>query len=221
VCFRISPLAFAVRNEDPPRETDVRHVVELELSGLGMRPVDNNPSLLYSITYTEIALGLVAWEVWAADAATAEAAIKERAGADAFLADYTTGEPFKEPDYTAELGGARRSAGLPPSIILTVGVDDDQTRILQGHFTDCRFVARTFDSIRPDMCGSLIPTLVLIDARAKTGKEFTMELRAAACGRFLPVAAITTDEQLPLGADVALDPVDPSSWVDPIRRLLP
>jgi len=221
VCFRISQTAFAVRNEDPPRPTEARGIVELELSGLGMRPVDNNPSLLYSITYTEIALGLVAWEVWAADAAAADTEIKKRAGADAFLGDYATDEPFKEPDYTAELGGARRSAGLPPSIILTVGVDEERTRALQHHFTDCRFVTRTFDAIRPDMCGSLIPTLVLIDAEGQTGKEFTMELRAAACGRFLPVAAITAGAQVPLGADVALDPDDPSSWVDPIRKLLP
>lgn len=221
VCFRISPTAFSVRNEDPPRETDAREQASLELSALGLRPVDSNPPLLYTITYTEIALGLVQWEVWAADRAAADAAIRERAGADAFLADYTTGEPFKEADYTAELGGARRAAGLPPSIILTVGVDDEKTRVLHSHFSDCRFIGRTFDTIKPDMCGSLIPTLVLIDAQDSSGKEFAMELRAAACGRFLPVAAITADAQLPLGADVALDPADPSSWVDPIRRLLP
>jgi len=221
VCFRISPTSFAIRNEDPPRQTDAREQVSLELSGLGLRPVATNPPLLYMITYTEIALGLVQWEVWATDADTADAAIRQRAGADSFLDDHVAGEPLKEADYTAELGGARRSAGLPPSIILTIGVEEDEARSLQGHFSDCRFVSRTFESIAPDMCGSMIPTLVLIDARAKTGKEFTMELRAAACGRFLPVAAITTDTQVPLGADVALDPTDPSSWIDPIRRLLP
>ena len=219
--FRISPQAFALRNEAPPRETDVVQRVALELSALGLQPVDTNPSLLYAITYTEIALGLVQWEVWAADAATATAAINTRAGADAFLGDYNEDEPFKEADYTAELGGARRTAGLPPSIVLTVGVEEDQTRALQGHLSDCRFVTRTFDSIKPDMCGALIPTVVLIDATGQPGKDFVMELRAAACGRFLPVAAITSDRQLPLGADVALDPVDPTTWVDPIRRLLP
>ena len=220
-CFRVSPAAFAIRHEDPPRETDVLAQLALELSANGMRPVDTNPSLLYAITYTEIALGLVQWEVWAADAAAAEAAIKERAGADAFLGDYAADAPFKEADYTAELGGARRTAGLPPSIILTVGVGEDQARALQGHLSDCRFETRTFDTIAPEMCGALIPTVVLIDATGQTGKEFAMELRAAACGRFLPVAAITTDRQLPLGADIALDPADPTAWVDPIRRLLP
>lgn len=220
-CFRISPKAFAIRNEAPPRETDVLLQLAKELEASGMQPVDTNPSLLYAITYTEIALGLVQWEVWAADSAAAEAAIAERAGADAFLGDYATDEPFKEADYTAELGGARRAAGLPPSIVLTVGVANEKTRALQTHLTDCRFETRTFDTIQPEMCGALIPTVVLIDATEQTGKEFVMELRAAACGRFLPVAAITTDTQLPLGADIALDPADPDTWVDPIRRLLP
>ena len=71
------------------------------------------------------------------------------------------------------------------------------------------------------MCGGIIPTVVVIDASAQTGKEFVMELRAAACGRFLPVVAVTPDTVVPLGADIALDPAEPSSWVEPIRRLLP
>ena len=220
-CFRISPQAFAIRNEPAPRETDVRQQLTMELSGVGMQPVDTNPSLLYAITYTEIALGLVQWEVWAADGAAADAAIQARAGADAFLGDYAADAPIREADYTAELGGARRSAGMPPSVILTVGVGDDQTRAMQAHLTDCRLITRTFDTIQPDMCGALIPTVILVDATGQTGKEFVMELRAAACGRFLPVAAITSDRQLPLGADIALDPADPAAWVDPIRRLLP
>jgi hypothetical protein len=218
-CFRISPQAFAVRNENPPRETEVLQLVSAELSALGLQPVDMNPSLLYAITYTEIALGLVQWQVWAPDAAAANAAIAARAGADAFLGDYS--EEFKEADYTAELGGARRTAGLPPSVILTVGVDETSARAIQHHMSDCRFETRTFDSIKPEMCGALIPTVVVVDATAQTGKEFVMELRAAACGRFLPVAAVTPEQQVPLGADIVLDPADPNRWVDAIRRLLP
>ncbi len=194
VCFRVSPEVFAIRNEPPPRESELRE---------------------------QIALGIVQWEVWAVDEETASRVISARAGEDAFLGDYSTDEPFKEPDYTAELGGARRSAGLPPSIVLTIGMNEDQTRELQGHLLECRFVTRSFDSIKPEMCGAIIPTVVLIDATGQTGKEFVMELRAAACGRFLPVAAVTSDTQLPLGADIALHPSDPDTWVDPIRRLLP
>ncbi len=221
ICFRVSPDVFSVRRDAPPRDTDIVDQVTLELSVSGMQPVATNPPLLYAITYTEIALGIVQWEVWAADAKTAEAAISARAGADAFLGDYATDEPFKEPDYTAEMGGARRNAGLPPSIVLTIGVDEDRTRALEGNLPDCRFITRDFDSITPEMCGGIIPTVVLIDASGPTGKEFVMELRAVACGRFLPVAAVTSDAQVPLGADIALDPTNTDTWVDPIRRLLP
>jgi hypothetical protein len=219
--FRVSPDVFSTRHDPPPRESDIVDLVAKELSGRGLEVVDSNPSLLYAITYTEIALGLVAWDVWAPDKATAMAALSARAGDDAFLGDYATDEPFQEADYTAELGGARMLAGLPPSVVLTVGVGEDQTRAIQGHLSDCRFVTHTFDTIKPDMCGAIIPTVVLVDASAQVGKEFVMELRAAACGRFLPVAAVTTDTVVPLGADLTLDPARPEAWVEPIRRLLP
>jgi len=217
----VTPGVFAIRNETPPRETEALRQVALELTGMGLQPVSTNPDLLYAITYTEIALAIVQWEVWAVDAKTAQDALATRAGLDAFLGDYSTDEPFKEPDYTAEFGGARRSAGLPPSIVLTIGVDEDKMRELQHHLIDCHFVTHTFDTIQPEMCGAIIPTVVVVDTTGQTGKEFVMELRAVACGRFLPVAAVTSDTQVPLGADVALDPSDPDTWVDPIRRLLP
>lgn len=220
-CFRISPEVFSIRNEPPPRETNLADRLRETLTGLGLKHVDTSPDLLYTITYTEIALGLVAWDIYAADKATADAALAARAGADAFLGDYDTDEPFKEADYTAELGGARMLAGLPPSVVLTVGVDEDSARVLQNHMSDCRFVTHTFDTIQPEMCGAIIPTVVLVDASQQVGKEFVMELRAAACGRFLPVAAVTPDKVVPLGADMALDPSNPDSWVDPIRRVLP
>lgn len=221
VGFRISLDVFSVRNETPPRATDACDKLRLALVGRGLELVDSNPSLLYTITYTEIALGLTAWDVYATDLAASNAALAARAGADAFLGDYNTDEPFKEADYTAELGGARKLAGLPPSVVLTIGLDEDKTRSIQGHLSDCRFVTHTFDTIQPEMCGGIIPTVVLIDASAPVGKEFVMELRAAACGRFLPVAAVTTDKVVPLGADITLDPAAPDTWIEPIRRLLP
>jgi len=221
VCFRVSQDTFAIRRDTPPRESDVIEQIALELTGMGMQPVDKNPGLLYAITYTEIALGIVQWEVWAPDKATADKAISARAGMDAFLGDYATDEPFKEPDYSAEIGGARRNAGLPPSIVLTIGVDEDRTRALEGNLPDCRFITRTFDDITPEMCGGIIPTVVVVDTSEPTGKDFVMELRAVACGRFLPVAAVTTDTLVPLGADITLNPSNPDAWVDPTRRLLP
>lgn len=220
--FRIAPQCFAVRNEEPPSHPDILQVVSERLQELGLSVVDSNPDRLYAITYTEIALGLVPWQVWSTEKAAADQALAERAGKDAFLADYTTEVSPTEADYnTAELGGARRVAGLPPSVVLAIGVDDDATKALQAHLTDCRFESRAFGTIQPEMCGSLIPTLVVIDATEPVGQEFVMELRAAACGRFLPVAALTPAAQVPLGADIALNPADPASWVEPLRRLLP
>ena len=221
VGFRISPDVFSVRNEPPPRATDACDQLRVALDGRGLTKVDSNPQLLYTITYTEIALGLVAWDIYATDKETSAAALAARAGADAFLGDYSTDEPFKEADYTAELGGARKLAGLPPSIVLTVGVGEEQTRTIQGHLSDCRFVTHEFGTIEPEMCGAIIPTVVLVETSTPVGKEFVMELRAVACGRFLPVAAVTTDKVIPLGADIALDPAAPDSWIEPIRRLLP
>lgn len=220
--FRVGPQVFAVRNEDPPRESDVLPVLRARLEEMGLQTVDTNPANLYAITYAEIALGLVQWAVWAPDRATADRTLAARAGQDAFLGDYAADAKPNEADYnTPELGGARRVAGLPPSVVLTIGVDDEATRAIQGHLGDCRFVSRAFGTIEPEMCGSLIPTVVVIDASEPVGQNFVMELRAAACGRFLPVAAITPARQVPLGADIALDPADPVGWVEPIRRLLP
>src|SRR3954447_25686341 len=54
VCFRVTPGTFSIRRDTPPRETDIIDQVALELSVSGMKPVMENPALLYAITYTEI-----------------------------------------------------------------------------------------------------------------------------------------------------------------------
>jgi hypothetical protein len=218
--FRVSPDVFAVRNEDAPGDTTVLADVRAALAERGLQQVSVNPPLLYVVTYAEIALGLVQWAVWATDAAAADAALQARAGEDSFLGDDRAGG-MREADYTAELGGARRNAGLPPSVILSVGVSGDRTAELASELTDCRFETRALGEIEPDMCGALVPTLVLVDATTRPGEEFVMRLREAACGRALPVVAVTAGGPPP-GADAAVDPATEStSWVAPIRRLLP
>lgn len=218
--FRVAPTTFAVRNEEPPGETAILSETTEALKAIGLQEVPANPALLYAITYTEIALGLVQWTIWSQDLATAEAALSVRAGHDAFLNDYDT-DGIKEADYSAELGGARRNAGLPPSIILTVGVDPAKATALGTHLSDCRIESRALGEIRPEACGSLIPTLVVVDTTGSEGQEFAMELRAAACGRFIPVVAVS-EAGTPLGADAAVSPAaDAAEWAEPIRRLLP
>jgi hypothetical protein len=219
--FRVNQEVFAVRNEDPPGETTVLADVRAALAERGLQQVSVNPPLLYVITYAEIALGLVQWAVWAADAAAADAALQARAGEDSFLNDYAGGGAMREADYTAELGGARRNAGLPPSLILSVGVSGDRAAELASELTDCRIETRALGEIEPDMCGALVPTLVLVDATTRTGEEFVMRLREAACGRVLPVVAVTAGGPPP-GADAAVDPgTESAAWLEPIRRLLP
>ncbi|HEV3400748.1 MAG TPA: hypothetical protein VG078_02915 [Acidimicrobiales bacterium] len=217
---RVSPRVFAVRAEEPPGDAAVLQRLTDSLAAQRLDDVGTDYPLVAVITYSEIALGPVAWSVWAPDADTAQADLHERVGRDAFFGDEVSPNPV-EPDYSAELGGARRLSGLPASLVLTLGIDADRTAALAEALTDCRFESRRLEAVTPDVCGSLLPTLMLVDATTPAGVEFIMEMRAAACGRFVPVVAVT-GAGVPLGADVAVDPASPpATWAEPIRRLLP
>jgi hypothetical protein len=219
--FRVDPGTFSIRDEDPPDPSPVLTDVAASLQELGMRRVDVSTALLYAITYAEIALGLVAWAIWSHDEATADASLAKRAGHDTFLGDDVPGAPVREADYTAELGGARRISGLPPSVVLTVGLQGPKLDDLGLLLDDCRIVSKAFGEIEPEACGSIVPNLIMIDTTASTGQEFAIQLRAAACGRFLPVVAVAPGGA-PLGADAAVDPAaGTDDWVETIRRLLP
>ena len=218
---RVSPRVFAVRDEEPPDDTQVLQRLAETLAARRLEDVGTDFPLVSVITYSEIALGPVGWAVWAPDADVAHADLHERVGRDAFLGDEVSPNPV-EVDYSAELGGARRLSGLPPSLVLAVGIDADRTDALAEVLTECRFESRPLDAVTPDVCGSLLPTLMLVDATTQGGREFVMELRAAACGRFVPVVAVSAEAGVPLGADVAVDPTTPPAmWAEPIRRLLP
>ncbi|MCA1690792.1 MAG: hypothetical protein LC733_00820 [Actinobacteria bacterium] len=223
VCVRISDDAFIVRNEEPPRETTALRDVGAALAAKGLTNVGTDLPAITVITYTTITLGFVSWNLWSVDLPQGEAALAAKATAESFLENRTYFEPAREADYnTAELGGARRNAGLPPSVVLTVGLDQTTVAPLEETLADCRFESRAFGEITPDGCGSLIPTLVLIDASEQQGKDFCMQFRAAACGRFIPVLAVTPDAVPPLGADMAVSSgQDPHAWIQPIRTLLP
>ncbi len=219
--LRVSPNTLAIRAEEPPDKTDALERAADLLAARGLTDVGSDYPLVGVITYGEIALGPVAWNVWSIDAATASADLTERAGRDTFLGDDLKAEP-EEADYSAELGGARRLSGLPPSLVLTLGVAHETVDAVAAVLPDCRFVSKPLDEVTPDACGSLLPTLMVVDATTPVGREFVMELRAAACGRLVPVVALTDDGELPLGADVAFAPGSaPVDWVQPIRALLP
>lgn len=219
--IRITPQTFAVRSEEPPGDTDVAQRVGAALAARGLRDLGTDFPIVGAITYSEIALPPVNWAVWAPDPATGTAELNERAGRDAFLGDETSPVP-QDMDYGAELGGARRLSGLPPSLVLALGLRPTAVDDLAAALPECRFESRALEAVTPDVCGSLLPTLMLIDATAQSGREFIMEMRAAACGRVIPVLALTADGSVPLGADAAVDPgTPPSTWVEKVRGLLP
>ena len=63
---------------------------------------------------------------------------------------------------------------------------------------------------------------MVVDASDRTGIEFIMELRAEACGRYVPVVALTETSELPRGADSVVDlRQPPTAWAEPVRALLP
>jgi len=222
--LRVAPDTFIVRNEDPPFDCTVLADIAAQLSSQGLSHVAVDLPAIQAITYAELSLGAGSWALWAPDLAAGERALADRVAEESFMTDDVglgDGQP-RDADFSAELGGARRVAGLPPSLILAVGVPEGEARRLKAAFPNCRMHVTTFEETPPSACGTLIPALVVVDATERTGQEFIMELRTEACGRFLPVAALTRQAEAPLGADIALDPDGGAdSWVEPVRNLLP
>lgn len=222
--FRVADNVFTVRNEPPREESTVLEDVMDALREIGLGEVAVDHPLVQPITYTEIALGQMSWTLWSTDFATGDQALIARAGADKFFTDAPMFEP-DEPgtaDFSAELGGARKLAGLPAALVLTVGLDEGRETDLRVALADCRLISKSFAEFPPSSCGALIPGVIVVDASDDTGRHFIMELRTEACGRFIPVVAVTESTDTPLGADEALDPRLPASaWAAPLRALLP
>lgn len=225
--FRVAPDTFIVRTDEPPGATAVLDDVAAELSARGLRPAGESLPAIVALTYAELSLSEgVGWSLWARDPTSGEADLAARVGAESYLdgAGVTSGGKAVPtgpvPDLSAELEGARRMAGLPATVVVAVGVGADKVNQLQPAMPECRFETVELDAAL-SACGALQPALVLVDATTQAGRDFIMEFRADACGRFLPVVALTPDD-VPLGADIALHPDhDPLSWVEPLRRLLP
>ncbi|MDQ3679080.1 MAG: hypothetical protein M3378_00740 [Actinomycetota bacterium] len=222
--FRITPRAFIVRADQPPSDSASLEHLAGELTARGLASVADDLPLIAALTYAELSLGGgVRWSLWAVDRSSGEAALQARVGAESFLEDAVVEEGTRpEPvlDVGAELEGTRRMLGLSPTVVVAVGLDGSALGRLQPGMPDCRFEPVPVD-MAIEACAVLGPALVLVDATGEAGRAFVAQLRSEARGRSLPVVALTPDE-LPLGADVALDPGhDPLTWVEPIRRLLP
>jgi len=222
--FRISPDTFMVRTDEAPGDTVALDTITAELKARGIGHVADELPLTTALAYAHLQLGTgVTWGLWATDRSAGEAALAARIDPDSSVQVYelaVDADQGQIADLSAGLEGARRLAGLPPSVIVVVGLDPDVFRQLQPSIPECRIEAVPL-AAGPDACGPLSPALVLVDATSQAGKEFIMEYRADACGRFLPVVALT-NEELPLGADETLSPdLEPLKWVGLIRALLP
>lgn len=219
--YRVAPAAFIIRVDEPPMETSAPDMVKGVLAAAGMGHVGTDLPGITQLTYSaQFSLGYVPWDMWAPDLEWAEAALSARTSEESFL-ESPTSRGNGAGDFTTEFGGARRVAGLPPSIVLSVGVDGSSLAPLEALMPDCHFIAKAFGEIQPDSCGALIPTVMIVDGTTTGGREFMTELRAAACGRTIPVLAVT-DQGVPLGANASIDPSAPAEdWVKPITELLP
>jgi hypothetical protein len=222
--LRISPDVFVMRNETPPSTTTLLDDAAAAFTDRGLQCVGEDHPLIQPITYTAISLGAASWTVWATDAATADAAFRVKLTTET---EFVAAEPGvlgteSALGFSAELGGARRLSGLPSSVILTVGVETARADELALQFPDCRLESRSFEEMPPEACGALIPNLIIVDATDQVGRDWAMEVRASACGRFLPVLGVVRDGGPPLGTDGALEadaPVD--AWIEPLRAMLP
>lgn len=218
--IRLTAEAFIVRAEEYPDDPLVMTVIRDALSRAGFHDVGHDP-LILAMTYTQISTAGGEWTLWGADPEAAREALRDRVTAESEPREFHE-DPFQVRGMGPQLEGARRLAGLPPTVVVAVGIERDLFHSLEALLPECRFEYRSLGEIAPDACGELGPSAILVDTTTQDGAEFVMELRAAACGRFLPVAAVGMGTTPPLGADIVLDPLSPiSSWRDRLRALLP
>lgn len=218
--FRISPTTFAVREEPTPDPATALDGLADCLRAHGLRPVGADPTLLVAITYTTVDLGAADWAVWSTNQTTGDADLAARAGQDSFLDDVPVPPPSPS-IHEAQRGGARRTAGLAPLVIVTVGLDKAKVDAMAGALGTCRIEARALGEIEPDACVSLMPDLMFVDATSATGMTFAFGLRATARGESLPMVALAAEGAW-TPADVTISPSEsPQDWADHIRRLLP
>jgi hypothetical protein len=220
--FRVTRSTFAVREEPLPEPSTCMDDLAECLREHGMRVVGADPSLLVAITYTVLDLGVSDWTVWSTNQLSAEADLAARAGIDTFFNDAPAVGPATTPRvHEAQRGGARRTAGLAPLVIVAVGIDKKAVDAMAAELGTCRIEARGVDEIDPDGCCALLPDLTFVDATTAAGMMFVLGLRATAQGEAMPLVAIAPNGTW-TPADVNVSPEgSPQEWAAHIRDLLP
>lgn len=222
--LRVANGVFLLRNEEPPDDSPILGMMVQAFSAWGLKEVGIDLPAMTQLVYTEFTLLAASWALWAADLAAGESALEARVTSESLLDSVPLAVDDLR-DLGAELGGARRLAGLAPSVILTVGVGADAVGQLTAGLPECRVITRGFDDISPEQCGSLTPTLIVVDAARAfgpgAGGAFIEGLRADPFCRFLPVAVVVSESEAPEAADISLDPEEPTAWAASLRRVLP
>lgn len=218
--FRVAPTTFAVRDEPLPDASPALDSLPATLRSFGLGPVGADPALLTAITYTAVDLAAADWAVWSTNQLTAEADIAARAGIDTFLDDAP--RPAPSPSiHEAQRGGARRTAGLAPLVVVAIGLTPAAVDAMAAALGNCRIEARGVDEIDPEGCGALMPDLAIVDATSGAGMAFTLALRATPRGERIPMVAVAPSGSW-TPADVTVSPTEsPEQWADHIRHLLP
>ena len=218
--FRVTDRTVLVRDEDPPGGSTVAAELTAALAARGLSPLGADFPAIVLLTYTVLDLGYAPWVLWSTDRATGEADLNAKATEESFLEGGPTSGGMPEPQNTDHARGARRVAGSPTRVLLAVGVGADVTTALQGGLADCTVERRAFGAIAPDECGSLLPTLVLVDATERRGGAFVLELQASD-GVRAPVVAVTAGAEMCAGADATVEAAAPPEvWMPLLRDLL-
>lgn len=220
LAHRVSDRTVIVRDEDTPAETTAPAEIAAALTVVGLRAVGADLPAVTMLTLTNLDLGYAPWMVWSTDLASGEEDLNAKVTEEAFLQGGSVfGAPI-EIDNSDLARGARRLAGAPSRILVTVGVGGDRTAVLREGLEDCQLDCRGFDQIEPGQCASLLPTLVLVDATGPDGSRFLDQLRVDRPGP-APVVAITTGAEMREGADATVDGGEPpAAWLPLIQALL-
>jgi hypothetical protein len=222
MAYRVTDRAVIVRDEEPPTEGSAAPAaVAAALAARGLSAVGSDLPAIGLLTYTNLDLGYAPWVLWSTDLATGEADLNAKATEETFLQSGPSAAYSADPANFEYVRGARRVAGDASRVVLTVGVGAAQAEALRDGLADCRLESRAFGEIEPGECGSLLPTLVLVDATGPAGDAFLVELDAGA-RLSASVVAITVGGGIRPGASATVDVADPpEAWAALIRDLLP
>ncbi|MDQ6840517.1 MAG: hypothetical protein M3137_19815 [Actinomycetota bacterium] len=223
LAYRVSGHTVLVRDEEPPTASSVPEDMATQLKARGLAAVGADLPAITLLTYTALDLGYAPWVLWSIDLPTGEADLHARATEESSLQQGPT--VAMTADYrnwadSVYVRGARRTAGAPTHVVITVGVTEDRSRQLGEQLEDCRIERRSFGEIDPADCGSLFPTMVIVDATASVGSSFVADLHAHRS--FVgPLVAITDGGEMHAGADATVAAADePDRWLPLIRALI-